>query len=147
MPLDSLTDSENPHLSEQECRVLLAGASSGHLALSQSALPIVVPVTCALDGSALVVRAGLGLIGRVPLQPGVVAFATAGTSPGEGWGWEVLVQGRCDVSPEGLPRKSPPPLGMVDNALTTVLLVQMERLTGRLYGSAGPRPRVIEQRR
>ena len=32
----------------------------GHLALSQGALPLVVPVTCALDGEDLLVRAGLG---------------------------------------------------------------------------------------
>ena len=67
-----------PTLSDERCRSLLASASSGHLALSRSALPLVVPVTCVLDGDALLVRARLGLVGKVPPRPGVVAFETAG---------------------------------------------------------------------
>ena len=56
----------SPRLTAERCRSLLAAASGGHLALSQGALPLVVPVTCAVEGDNLLVRAGLGLIGKVP---------------------------------------------------------------------------------
>jgi hypothetical protein len=123
-----------PRLSEEICRSLLAGASSGYLALSQSALPSVVRVTCVLDGELLVVRAGPGLLGRAPLQPGVVAFATDGASSDGGSRWEVLVQGHCELTVERLAQKSPPQLTLVDPRLTTVLRVRTELITGWQYG-------------
>ena len=123
-----------PRLSEEICRSFLASASSGYLALSQSALPSVVPVTCVLDGDLLVVRAGPGLLGRAPLQPGVVAFATDGASTDGGSRWEVLVQGHCELTDERFAPKSPPQLTLVDPRLTTVLRVRTELVTGWEYG-------------
>src|ERR1017187_8401717 len=139
---------ESPRLTPARCRALLLAASRGHLALSQGALPLVVPVTCAVDGEDLLVRAGLGLIGRVPAQPGVVAFQTEGTSPdGSSW-WELLVQGRAEVlderrlAPEG---KLPPPLPLVDQSMTAALRISMELFTGRQYGStAGQQKEIVE---
>ena len=127
-------------LSAERCFILLARASSGHLALSQDALPLVVPVTCALDGDRLLVRARLGLIAK-PLQAGIVAFQTDGTRAGDGAIWEVMVQGRAEVLdgpsvPEG---PSPPPL--VDGALTTALRISMDLLTGWESGGAPPEKR------
>jgi hypothetical protein len=127
-----------PRLSDQLCRSLLASASSGYMALSRSALPFVVPVTYVLDGDALVVRAGLGLLGKVPLQPGVVAFEAAGASIYGGSRWEVLVQGHCEPTDEGLSPKSPPQLTLVDPNLTTVLRIRMELITGWQYGTERP---------
>lgn len=123
-----------PRLSEEICRSLLAGASSGYLALSQSALPSVVPVTCVLAGEFLVVRAGPGLLGRAALQPGVVAFATDGSSTDGGSRWEVLVRGHCELTDESLAPKSPPQLTLVDPRLTSVLRVRTELITGWQYG-------------
>jgi hypothetical protein len=128
-----------PRLSAERCRSLLAGARGGHLALSQGALPLVVPVTCALDGEDLLVRAGLGLIGKVPAQPGVVAFQTDWSSPDGSSRWEILVQGRAEVLDERGPDardKLPPPLPMVDQSMTAALRISMELFTGRQYGSA-----------
>jgi hypothetical protein len=125
-------------LSDECCRSLLASASSGHLALSHSALPLVVPVTCVLDGDALIVRAQLGLVGKVPREPGVVALETAGASSNGAWRWEVLVQGHCELADEGLTPKSPPQLTLVDPSLTTVLRMRMERLYGWHYGTERP---------
>ncbi len=102
LPVEVPEFGQVPHLSDEGCRSLLASASGGHLALSQNALPFVVPVTCVLDGDALLVRAGLGLLGKVPPRPGVVAFETAGASINGGWRWEVLVQGHCESADEGL---------------------------------------------
>jgi hypothetical protein len=125
-----------PRLSYEICRSLLADASSGYLALSQSALPFVVPVTCVLDGDVLVVRAGLGLLGRAPLQPGVVAFETDGESVDGTLRWEVLVQGHCEPTDDSVTPKSPPRLTFVAGRLTTVLRVRMELVTGWRYGAA-----------
>ncbi len=126
---------EPPRLSRPCCYALLAQASSGHLALSQGALPLVVPVTCALDGDRLLVRAGRGLLGRVPSQPGIVAFETAGAKPGTTWRWEVLVQGRAEVVNPAPGDKSPPELALLDNELTTALCISMERVSGWKYGT------------
>jgi Pyridoxamine 5'-phosphate oxidase len=134
MPGEMPASGQVPRLSHELCRSLLATASSGYLALSQSALPSVVPVTCVLDGDLLVVRAGLGLLGRAPLQPGVVAFATDGAGIDGASRWEVLVQGHCELTDERLAPKSPPQLTLVDPRLTTVLRVRTELITGWQYG-------------
>ena len=130
VPVDVPVFGQVRRLTDERCRLLLASASSGHLALSQSALPLIV-----LDGEALVVRARLGLVGKVPLKPGVVAFETAAASINGGWRWEVLVQGHCELVDGGLAPKNPPQLTLVDPSLTTVLWMRMERLTGWQYGT------------
>ena len=65
-----------PRLSPERCRTLLREAKDGYLALSRGALPIVVPVSCALDDDALLGAGGAGSLDRVTAQPGVVAFGT-----------------------------------------------------------------------
>jgi hypothetical protein len=129
---------ELPRLSSAHCRSLLSAVSSGHVALSLGALPLVVPVTCVLDGDRLLVRAGLALMGRVSEQPGIVAFEAAGTSPNETWRWEILIQGRAAILSEVAPAKVPPPLALVDSELTTALCISMELLTGWQYGTPAP---------
>lgn len=123
------------------CLELLTSATSGYLALSQGALPLVVPVTCALDGGRLLVRAGLGLLGATSGQPGVVAFHTSATSPDENTRWEVLVQGRAELDrgPEVAKRARsvPPALALVAEEATVVLSISIELITGREYVGSG----------
>jgi len=126
-------------LSGERCRALLARSSSGHLALSQGALPLVVPVTYALDREQLLVRAGLFLIVRAPL-PGVVAFHTGGTTLGDGCVWEVMVQGRGEVIDDVPAPNCPPQLPLVAADLTTVLRINMDLMTGWQYGQGDPGP-------
>jgi pyridoxamine 5'-phosphate oxidase-like protein len=140
LPLEVPGFGQVPPLSDERCRSILSSASSGYLALSQNALPFVVPVTCVIDGDALVVRTGLGLLGKVPLQPGVVAFETGGASIDGRSRWEVLVQGHCQLTHEGLVLKNPPQLTLVEPALTTVLRIRMELVTGWQYDAALPSP-------
>ncbi|HMK96641.1 MAG TPA: pyridoxamine 5'-phosphate oxidase family protein [Acidimicrobiales bacterium] len=127
-----------PRLAPQRCRALLSGAIAGHLALSQGALPLVVPVTCAVDGDYLLVRAGRGWLARATFEPGIVAFQTASTSFNQDWRWEVVVQGPAEVlaSPAG---DVPPPLPLIPNEMTNVLRIRMEIVTGWQYGST-PQP-------
>jgi hypothetical protein len=70
MPLVGLSLVKGPRAPKPPRRIsweaslaLLRTASAGHLALSQGALPLVVPVTCRLDGGRLVLRAAPGLFG------------------------------------------------------------------------------------
>jgi hypothetical protein len=108
---------------------------------------VVVPVTFVLDGDDLLVRARLGSTERVVLQPEVVAFETGGpTADGIG-AWEVLVQGRAATeldTQRGEPTGHwPPQLPFVGDAMSTVLRVQMERVTGWRYGVTGADKEVV----
>jgi Pyridoxamine 5'-phosphate oxidase len=125
-------------LSPEDCRALLGRVSTGHVALSQGALPIVVAVTCALesDGEHLLVRAGHGLTGSVPLKAGVVAFETAGPGNEGNQRWEVIVQGRAELIDEDLAVDLPPQISLVRPELTTALRISTERVTGWCY--SGP---------
>ena len=130
-----------PRLSARRCRELLAGAVGGHLALSLGALPLVVPVTCALDGDYLLVRAGRAWLARASFEPGVVAFQTASTSFNQASRWEVVVQGRAEVLVLPAQGDLPPPLPLIPNELTTVLRISMEIVTGWRYGAPPMTPR------
>ena len=138
MALPDLTDRVGPRsLCPARCRALLAGMSWGHLAISQGALPVVVPVTYALEGEDLLFRASRGLVGRAALEHEVVAFGT-GALVGDGsWAWEVLVQGRAEpMGPAGCPGHRPPLFPLVGPELTVELRMSMDRLTGWQYGPA-----------
>ena len=119
-------------LSPEGCRTLLQEAKDGYLALSRGALPIVVPVSCALDGDSLLVRAGPGSLDRVTTQPGIVAFGTTIPSANGTCRWEVLVQGRAELvcSPAS---DLPPRLALTNPASTTVFRLTLELLSGWEY--------------
>lgn len=123
-----------PRLSAERCRQLLATAGAGHLALSRGALPLVVAVTCSLDRDHLLLRVGLGLMGSVPVQPGIVAFETSGALADGKGRWEVVVQGRAELLDEDAALAVPPPIPLVRPELTTALRVSMELVTGWYYG-------------
>ena len=118
-----------PRLSPERCRSLLGEATDGYLALSRGALPVVVPVSCSLDGGSLLVRAGPGLLDRVAAQPVVVAFGTTIPSADGSVRWEVLVQGRAELV-RSTDNDVPPRLPLTKNELTTVFRLNLELLTG-----------------
>lgn len=131
-----------PRLSIERCYSLLRSALAGHLALSQGALPLVLPVTCLVEGQDLLVRAGLGHLAQSHLapayvEPGIVAFQTAANSLDQSWRWEVLVRGHGVVlEPSLSPDRSPSPLPLVADELTAVLRINMELVTGWQYGTS-----------
>jgi len=139
-----------PRLSASECRALLEGASSGHLALSQGALPMVLPVSCRVNGDSLLVRAAQAVLGA-PSQPGIVAFAASGNSPDQAWRWEVVVQGRAEMVDPALGRDQladfvqPPDLPLLVGDLTTVLRISIELVTGWQFGAPAPAVPTIEE--
>ena len=143
-PDTAVLGAEAPSLDAERCYALLRGAVAGHLALSQGALPLVLPVTCALDGENLLVRAGRGHLWPGLLEPGIVAFQTAATSLDQSWRWEVLVRGPAHVVDGGVPPgQRPPNLPLIGQDLTTILQVRMDLVTGWKYGF----PPVLERRR
>jgi Pyridoxamine 5'-phosphate oxidase len=119
-------------LSPERCRTLLREAKDGYLALSRGALPIVLPVSCALDGESLLLRAGPGSLDRVTAQPGIVAFGTT-VSSADRCRSEVLVQGRAENVRDPA-TDVPPRLPLINSSLTTVFRVTLELLTGWQYG-------------
>jgi len=121
-------------LTPERCRALLAKEGFGHLALSQNALPLVVPATYIVDGDHLVARVGPGVLLRPGPSGGVVAFQTASAHLEEAWRWDVVVQGRAEVLASTPARATPPPLPLVDNDLTTIVRIGMELMTGWQYG-------------
>ncbi|MGH9104734.1 MAG: pyridoxamine 5'-phosphate oxidase family protein [Acidimicrobiales bacterium] len=120
-------------LSPERCRMLLREAREGYLALSRGALPIVLPVSCALAGESLLLRARPTSFDRLTAQPGVVAFATTILSEDGTARWEVLVQGRAEIvlNPAAdVPQRLP----LIDSSQTTVFRVALELQTGWQYG-------------
>jgi hypothetical protein len=124
-----------PRLSSKRCRDLLSEAREGYLALSRGALPVVVPVTCALGSDSLLLRAGPGSLDGFASQPGVVAFGTSIPSVDGTCRFEVLVQGRAELVRDPA-TGSPPRFPLVDNSLTIVFQVTLELVTGWQFGPA-----------
>ena len=81
-------------LTANECFRLLQTAQVGRLALTQRALPVVIPVNFALEGQTIVIRTGPGSILSAAKPPGVVvAFEVDEVDPETYSGWSVLVTG------------------------------------------------------
>jgi hypothetical protein len=122
-----------PRLNPERCLSLLREARQGYLALSRAALPIVLPVNCAVDGGLLLVRVGPGSFDQAAPQPGVVAFGTVIPRTDGAGRWEVLVQGRAELVHHGI-SDIPHKLAFVNNSLTVVFRVTLELVTGWEYG-------------
>lgn len=80
-------------LSEADCMRLLATVRVGRVAVTEGALPVVLPVSFALDGSRIVIRTAPGAVLRTPDREVVVAFEADELDPETGAGWSVLVTG------------------------------------------------------
>src|SRR4051812_10231973 len=80
-------------LSRGECLRLLTDAHVGRIAVSMSALPVVLPVNfCMLDDD-VVIRTGPGSKLEAATNHAVVAFEADSFSYFDHGGWSVLVQG------------------------------------------------------
>lgn len=127
-------------LAAGRCHSLLRSAVAGHLALSQAALPVVMPVTCAVDGRQLLVRASVEPLGLAAVGPGIVAFQTAATAIDGRWRCEVMVRGPASLVAGLVPaEQAPPMLAFVPLDGTVILQVGMELVTGWQYTLA-PQP-------
>lgn len=124
-----------------EIRWLMVRRSDGHLALTEGALPVLVPVVYRLEDDELTVWAGPGLSPRVPDRHEVVAFQTGSSDPRTTWAWSVLVQGRAHPLPPGLdPPSGPAPERWGGWPPSGVFQVHMDLVSGWMVGDADPGP-------
>ncbi|HEY7721486.1 MAG TPA: pyridoxamine 5'-phosphate oxidase family protein [Pedococcus sp.] len=82
------------YLTTEECLQLLATASVGRIAVTRDALPVILPVNFAVDGTSLVIRTNDGAILKAARAGGaVVAFEVDSLDEEAMTGWSVLVTG------------------------------------------------------
>ena len=86
-----VTDVEQ--LTVTACLRLLGTVRIGRVALTQHALPLVIPVGFALDGDAIVIRTQPGSVLAGSRDDVVVAFEAGELDPDTGSGWTVHVTG------------------------------------------------------
>jgi len=84
---------ETEQLTEAKCLRLLASIRVGRIALTRHALPVVIPVSFALDGRDIVIPTAPNSLLAASGDDVVVAFETGELDPDTGSGWSVLVTG------------------------------------------------------
>lgn len=99
-----MTDSEHfpeatvvRDLSRHECLTALRGQRLGRLAVSQNALPLILPVNYAMEGSNVVFRARQGGLLDRTCRNTVVAFETDQYDDATRLGWSVVIVGVANV--------------------------------------------------
>ena len=80
-------------LSSEECLSALRAERIGRLAVSQGALPLILPVNYAMDGTTIVFRTRQGGLLDRACRNTIVAFEIDGHDAGAGTGWSVLAVG------------------------------------------------------
>ena len=84
-------------LTHEECVARLRSGSIGRIAITHQALPVVVPVNYALDGSVIVFRTETGGMLARACTGSVVAFEVDDLDHSGRGGWSVLVVGVADL--------------------------------------------------
>jgi hypothetical protein len=88
-------------LSRTQCLTALGGQSFGRVAVTQGALPLVLPVNYAMNGPDVVFRARKGGLLDRACRDTVVAFETDQCDGTSGAGWSVVVVGIANVIAAG----------------------------------------------
>lgn len=113
-------------LTERECWELLALASVGRMALSDKALPIIVPVQYYLDRQTLAICLGHHEIEAASVDGTVVALSVDEIHGSLGSGWAVQVQGALRT-----PRTGAPPRDCGQPAAGQVVHLDPSTMAGR----------------
>jgi len=80
-------------LDRDECLTLLATVPVGRVAITDQAMPAIVPVNFLVDGSDVIIRSVRGSKLAAATRGAVVAFEADTFDPDERTGWSVLVVG------------------------------------------------------
>ena len=88
-------------LSRQECLTALGGQTLGRIAVSQAALPLILPVNYALEGANIVFRTRAGSLLERTCRDTIVAFEIDQYDETAAFGWSVLVVGVANVVSAG----------------------------------------------
>jgi uncharacterized protein len=92
-----LTVPELRHLDEEECRSLLRTASFGRIAVTERALPTIVPVLFSVRGDAVIAVSPAGSPALSASDGTVVALEIDSFDPATASGWSVTVLGRASL--------------------------------------------------
>lgn len=84
-------------LSREQCVQLLQATTLGRLAVTNSALPMILPVNYAMEGANIVFRTGQGGLLDRTCRNTVVAFEIDGYDDEKRSGWSVVVVGVANV--------------------------------------------------
>jgi nitroimidazol reductase NimA-like FMN-containing flavoprotein (pyridoxamine 5'-phosphate oxidase superfamily) len=112
-----------------ECLRLLAGERLGRVAITVSALPVILPVRFALDQDEILFRATVGGLLAEATRQAVVAFEADGSEPGVG-SWSVLATGMARHLPED-ERRALSSLPPWSSETDVVIAVTPQLLSGR----------------
>lgn len=82
-------------LDTEECLSLLRHGQIGRISTSLRALPVVLPVTYAMDGDTIVFRSSVGTKFHAATRNAVVAFEIDDFDPVTRQGWSVMVVGEA----------------------------------------------------
>ena len=88
-------------LTEDECRALLAGGRLGRIAISQGAVPVVLPVNFVMVGTDVMFFTGPGLKLRAAVEKRLVSFQVDNIDVEHHMGWSVLVVGPMSTADPG----------------------------------------------
>jgi nitroimidazol reductase NimA-like FMN-containing flavoprotein (pyridoxamine 5'-phosphate oxidase superfamily) len=88
-------------LTDDECRGLLAGGRLGRIAISQGAVPVVLPVNFVMVGTDVMFFTGPGLKLRAAVEKRLVSFQVDNIDVEHHMGWSVLVVGPMSTADPG----------------------------------------------
>jgi nitroimidazol reductase NimA-like FMN-containing flavoprotein (pyridoxamine 5'-phosphate oxidase superfamily) len=128
-------------LDRAECLRLLSHGSLGRVAVSMSALPVILPVNYLLDGELILIRTGAGTKLAAAARNAVVAFEVDEGDPIGHTGWSVSVTGTAKeiTDRDDLERIATLPLPhWAPNGVGHVIALSTDLVTGRRipYGHA-----------
>lgn len=126
-------------LSEDDCLRLLRTKPVGRIVYTTRALPAVLPVSFALAGTQILIRATPGTVLESAVHDTVVAFQVDHIDSEKRTGWSVVVTGRARVvaSPSATARiDGLLPASWLIAGTAIYLSVSVELVSGRLVGPA-----------
>ena len=120
-------------LSRGECLELLAKAAIGRIAITDRALPVILPVNFAMDDGAVIFLSGRGSKLFAATRRAVVAFEIDGFDSVERRGWSVLVVGvaRHVIEPAEVARLRLLNLRPYLDGPSQFVRIDTDRITGR----------------
>jgi nitroimidazol reductase NimA-like FMN-containing flavoprotein (pyridoxamine 5'-phosphate oxidase superfamily) len=121
-------------LDRAQCLELLSASALGRIAVTVSALPLILPVNFLLDGDRILIRTGIGTKLEAATRDAVVAFEADHVEPFGHTGWSVCVIGRASElrDREDLARASALPLPhWTQDGASHLMAVSLDVVSGR----------------
>ena len=119
-----------------ECLRLFEEAPIGRIVFTDQCLPIVLPVTFAMDGESAVIRTSVEAMVEAAECSSVVAFEIDGIEPDQPCGWTVTGVGQAELvtDPAEIARLSTLPISSPTNRDTRFVRIRLNVVQGRRLG-------------